>query len=469
MNAQARRVTNTEAWTAWENQVINGVFPLRRFLGGSSHSAVFLTEHKAKNLTDVAIKFVPADTPRAEAQLVQWGAAATVTHPHLVRLFDMGRCQLGGRPFLFVVMEYAEQTLAQILPKRALTPDEVREMLPSILETLAFLHRNHLVHGKIKPTNVLVVNDQLKLASDTLRPVTNVGTGLPRTSLYDPPELRDGVICTAGDLWALGMTLVEALTQRTKAWSGARGETASLLDSLPSPFAATVRWCLTRTPADRPTIAVLEAQYKAVPQARPTPAPEPADATRPREVTTFHSFNRAFVLSLAIPAALLIFLAGWIALRSAQGLPDTSIAVAEASEAMVDPADASAFPAAIRSDMESEPARMIPASYGLAQPEQPAATSQAVLREVTPDVPAAVSGKLRGRTKVTVRVLVDPSGTVVGDLMENSGSSRYFARAAREAAAQWKFAPVEEKGSRVWLLRFEFSRDGIASNATFVQ
>jgi hypothetical protein len=32
----------------------------------------------------------------------------------------MGRCQLGGYPFLFVVMEYAEQTLAQILPHWAL-------------------------------------------------------------------------------------------------------------------------------------------------------------------------------------------------------------------------------------------------------------------------------------------------------------------------------------------------------------
>jgi len=61
-------------------------------------------------------------------------------------------------------MEYAEQTLSQILPHRALSPDEVREMLLPTLDALAFLHRKNLVQGQLKPANLLVVNDQLKLA-----------------------------------------------------------------------------------------------------------------------------------------------------------------------------------------------------------------------------------------------------------------------------------------------------------------
>ena len=35
-----------------------------------------------------------------------------------------------------------------------------------------------------------------------------------------------------------------------------------------------------------------------------------------------------------------------------------------------------------------------------------------------------------------------------------------YARLAGEAADKWKFAPTDERGSRVWLLRFEFTRDG---------
>ena len=68
MSAEARRVTKTEVWVGWESQVVNGVYPLRRFLGGSNHSTVFLTEYTAENLPNAAIKLVPAGTIDAEAR-----------------------------------------------------------------------------------------------------------------------------------------------------------------------------------------------------------------------------------------------------------------------------------------------------------------------------------------------------------------------------------------------------------------
>src|SRR5450631_1531073 len=159
----------TEVWTNWEGDVVNGAFPLRRFLRGSDHSGVFLTEHSATNHSNAAIKLVPADAATAEAQLSQWRSAAALSHPHLIRLLHADRCQLGSDQFLFVVMEYADETLAQILPHRALTPEEVREMLLPTLDALAYLHGQNWVHGQLKPSNFLVVDDQLKLASDTIR------------------------------------------------------------------------------------------------------------------------------------------------------------------------------------------------------------------------------------------------------------------------------------------------------------
>src|SRR5580658_736957 len=102
MSVESRRVTPPEIWTEWESQVVNGVYPLRHFLGGSSHSAVFLTEYRPETQTAIqaAIKLIPAHPLRADAQLVQWGTAATLAHPHLIRLFDVGRCHIGGRAFL---------------------------------------------------------------------------------------------------------------------------------------------------------------------------------------------------------------------------------------------------------------------------------------------------------------------------------------------------------------------------------
>jgi serine/threonine protein kinase len=346
MSTAASRVTKPAVWTAWENHVVNDVYPLRRILGTSHHAVVFLTEyrtdHGAERPSDVAIKLVPVDTLRAENRLAQWEAAASIAHPHLARLFDMGRCQLAGREFLFVVTEYAEQTLAQLLRKRALTPDEMQEILPPALDALACLHRNLLVHGQLKPSNILAVNDQLKLSSDTIRPIGDAASGV-RTSLYDPPELRERTVATAGDIWALGMMLVEALTQRT--WAGFRGQgetTASLLANLPEPFRDTARRCLRRAPADRPTAIELAAQYSPAPQdevisddvievhlataaAETTLALEPieAEATQTEdaneasaEPSILQNLSLANLTLRAVAGALLLFLSVWVILRS---------------------------------------------------------------------------------------------------------------------------------------------------------
>ncbi len=253
-------MTETEIWTKWESQVVNGIFPLRRFLGRSNHSVVFLTDCKAQKLANAAIKIIPADPARAEMQLSRWRTTAALTHPHMIRLLDAGRCKLGGHPFLFVVTEYAEQNLAQILPHRALTWDEVREMLIPTLDVLAFLHRQNLVHSRLKPPNFLVVNDQLKLASDTIRPA-------------------DLVTDADGDIRGLGGVIVEALTQNPPESDA----TASLPGSVPALFADIVWRCLSRDQSRRPSLSDLAALVNPATQVlnQPVAPPQPA-APAPR-------------------------------------------------------------------------------------------------------------------------------------------------------------------------------------------
>src|SRR6202521_1931354 len=279
----------TEIWTKWESQIINGAFPLRRFLNGSDHSGVFLTAYKAQNFPNAAIKIVGADPALTEAHLSHWRTAATLSHPHLIRLLDAGRCQLGGHQFLFVVMEYAEETLAQILPHRALTPDEMGEVLVPTLDALGFLHRKNLVQGQLKPANFLVVNDQLKLASDTVRPAGEPTASIAKSSLYDPPEAKESRLSPASDIWGLGITMVEALTQSLPAWPDEGSETASLPTTLPPRFVDTVQRCLSHNPASRPTATDLEAQFKRTPQASVASVPQavvreaPGRAAPPQE------------------------------------------------------------------------------------------------------------------------------------------------------------------------------------------
>ncbi|HTL21990.1 MAG TPA: protein kinase, partial [Steroidobacteraceae bacterium] len=244
----------SEVWTRWQGHLVNGVFPLGRCLGCSDHSGVFLTRSPAR-ASELAIKLVPTNRNLAETQLPRWKRAGALAHPHLLRLLEWGGCQLDGLPYLYAVMEYADQTLAQLLLKRALTDEEAREMLLPILDALAFLHGRSMLQGQLKPANILVVGDQLKLASDTIRRVSEgrISTGPP--SLYDPPETGEASAFTAVDVWALGVTLFEALTRRPP--SPKPGEAFVLPADFSPVFRDIVGRCLNPDPEDRPSVTEL--------------------------------------------------------------------------------------------------------------------------------------------------------------------------------------------------------------------
>jgi len=477
----------TEVSPKWQSEVINGVYPLRRYLSGSDHSAIFLTECKAQDVATAAIKIVPAERALPEAQLSHWITAAGLSHPHLIRLFDAGRCQLGGRQFLFVVMEHAEQTLSQVLPHRPLTPDEAQEMLLPALDALAFLHGRNLVQGGLKPTNFLVVNDQLKLASDTVRPAGEPRASIAKASLYHPPEAKNGRLSPAGDIWGLGVTVVEALTQCLPAWPDERSETACLPTTLPLAFVDTVQRCLSHDPARRPTATDLQAQFKRTPDASVVSVPQAVVREAPAPVAPAQESpkERLLVPTIVAVAVLVLLVAVWAGLRLFQSHPGTRQSTSSTVQAPAQQTAAAAAataqnpetplpappevsaPSAGAKPVQSKPAPPRSVSGKSNQPAQPLAdASPSVVHAQIPNVPRSARHTIRGHIKVAVLVIVDRSGNVIDALLENPGPSWYFARQAREAARKWKFAPADEQDSRQWLLRFDFNRKGATGHAT---
>jgi len=441
----------SEFWKQWENQVIDGQFPLRRFLGASSHSAVFLTESGTAHIT-AAIKLIRADAPLAELQIARWRAAAALSHPHLIRLFGSGQCRLGSHELLFVVMDYAEQSLAHILAHRALTFDEVLEMMGPMLAALSFTHRSDWVLGQVKPSNVCVVDDVLKLASDVLRPAGESPVGTVEFSPYDAPEETAGSSSSAGDVWGLGMTVVAALTRYPVARRHERSHIA-LPASVTPAFAAAIRQCLSLDPARRPTARDLEAQLKSAELGTATtvlqPPPmdaQPArlDSRRPR-----NTISSAYILG-GIAA---LGIAVWFGVH----LLRARVPASGAASAVV----------ASTPGSEQTLSRVVP------RPASPPATVAAaptrpVLHEEIPRVPRSALESIHGRIKVLVRVTVNDAGTVTDTALQDPGSSRYFAHMAGESAKAWRFAPVSARPSRRWLLQFEFSRAGVEANAAAI-
>jgi TonB family protein len=103
------------------------------------------------------------------------------------------------------------------------------------------------------------------------------------------------------------------------------------------------------------------------------------------------------------------------------------------------------------------------------RPKANAAPLPSVAHQEIPDVPRSVRESVRGVIKIGVRVSVDRSGNVVAATLEHRASSKYFGRAAIDAAAKWKFAPAPDAGTRVWRLQFEFARTGETAHATAVR
>src|SRR6516162_6255580 len=105
-----------------------------------------------------------------------------------MRIFHSGRCEGDGVSHLYVVTEIAEESLSGVIPERPLTADETREMLSPILDALSYLHANGLVYAHLKPSNILVVENQLKLPVDNLPAANAPAKHLAELQIYDPPE-----------------------------------------------------------------------------------------------------------------------------------------------------------------------------------------------------------------------------------------------------------------------------------------
>ena len=427
-------------WKQWEGQIVNGKFPLRKYLGGSDHSAAFLTERNEQGLEKAAIKLIPANLRNAELQLARWELAAGLSHARLIQCFHAGRSQLGGVDLLFVVTEYAEENLSQVLLERSLTPQETREMLISTLDALSFIHDQGLVHGRLKPSNIMAVNDQIKVSSDCLCRMGESSGSLEQLSAYDPPECVSGVISSAGDVWSLGVTLLEVLTQKLPDRVETEQGDPSVPATVPMPFRDFAQRCLRRDPQHRWTVSEFAERLQidslssdGRTMLKPTP----------QQVLPKKSYVVPVgVVSLVLAGVLAV---SWLLNRQPgnQGAPSNAI---DQQRIPTAPEEALATLPQSEKEPPTLPSAPVPGK---------------VLAEALPNVPRSARDTITGTVRVSVKVHVDQSGKVTAAEIDSPGPSRYFARLALQASRRWTFTPPTVNGQNVsseWILRFGFTR-----------
>jgi TonB family protein len=241
----------SDIWKRWEGQVADHKYQLRYYLGSTDHSVVFLAEFRDPEPRQAAVKFISADLANAEQQLAAWKNAAELSHPKLIRLYGTGRCKIEDMELLYVAMECAEENLAQVLPQRALTAEETREMLTGVVDVLVYLHGKGLTHGHVKPSNILAIGDLLKLSSDTILPAGEDREMRRERTGYDAPEIPDSPYTAAADVWSLGATVVEALTQQPAVLPFNEQAEPVIPAAVQDPFLEIARHSLRRDPQRR--------------------------------------------------------------------------------------------------------------------------------------------------------------------------------------------------------------------------
>jgi len=416
----------------WEGRTISGQFPLRQWLGSSDHSSVFLTERAGEK---AAIKLMPADSDfHADRQLARWRSAAELSHPNLIRIFQCGRAQIDGHSVLYVVMEFADEDLSQILPQRPLAPAEVSQLLPPLLGALSYLHRKGFLHGRIKPSNVLATGDQLKLSTDQIFAGSASDTRKTRRDVYDAPETAAGILSPASDLWSVGVTLYTALTQNLPE-EGSKDDAARSA-SIPEPFGGIVRSCLQLDPKQRTSIADILTRLD----------PEASYVERNSGIENSGTKKEGWrgnriVLSLLILVTALVI--AFVVFFSSRGNQSQNAAT---NQPQVQSSNQAGAPAVVSSATEA------PAKHD---------SPGAVLRQVLPEVSQSARNTITGRIRVVARVDVGSSGKVTHAKLTTPGPSQYFARQTLQAAERWQFSPPivhSQPVASVWSITFRISR-----------
>ena len=251
--------------------VINDRYEIHKRVGRGGMADVFLARDLLLD-RQVAIKILFPEFAidpnfverfRREAQ-----AAANLSHPNIVNVYDWGKYE----GTYFIAMEYVQgRTLAEILKtNKQLTPTQAAEISSEVAAALGFAHEAELAHRDIKPANILIgSNGQVKVAdfgiaramnSATESNLTQVGSVMGTASYFSPEQAQGAQPDPRSDLYSLGIVMYEMVAGKPPfvgdnpvsiAYKQVHDQPTPLnrlVDGVPRPFEAIVAKLLAKDP-----------------------------------------------------------------------------------------------------------------------------------------------------------------------------------------------------------------------------
>jgi eukaryotic-like serine/threonine-protein kinase len=204
---------------------VAGRYVLDRRLGAGGMSTVFLAQDSVLE-RPVAVKLLAEHLAEDEAFVARFRrealAAAKLTHPNVVQVFDSGRDETSDRHY--IVMEYVNgPSCADLLREHGkLEVEQTVRIVRDACHGLEYAHRAGVVHRDVKPGNLLIAEEtgSLKLADFGIAKaaeqtrITQVGSVLGTAAYLSPEQAMGDEAEPPSDIYSLGVCAYQLLTGR---------------------------------------------------------------------------------------------------------------------------------------------------------------------------------------------------------------------------------------------------------------
>jgi serine/threonine-protein kinase len=218
----------------------------------------------------VAVKLFPSEIAQGEARerfLREARVVGQLSHPNIITLHDMGIDESSQTPFL--VMEFIEgMPLDRVLEKGTLPLPRASAWVAHAAEALEVAHRRGVIHGDVKPANILITMDgkvkltdfgMARLAHREARDSALLGT----PAYWCPEQIMGRPQDARSDIFSLGVVLYEVITGKrpfdsdslqgicNHVLSSTPNAVSQLQPSIPASFDEIVFSCLAKNPDTR--------------------------------------------------------------------------------------------------------------------------------------------------------------------------------------------------------------------------
>jgi serine/threonine-protein kinase len=148
-------------------------------------------------------------------------AAASLSHPNTLNIYDVGSEDSGNDKIHYIVMEYIKgKTLKEVINEKGkLSTDETLNYSIQIAEAISHAHKNHIIHRDIKPHNIMITEDNRVKVTDfgiaravTSSTITTTSSVLGSVHYFSPEQARGGYTDEKSDIYSLGIVMYEMLT-----------------------------------------------------------------------------------------------------------------------------------------------------------------------------------------------------------------------------------------------------------------